>query len=205
VIRAIIFDFGGVLMRTKKPPLGRQEWEARLGLPVGDLERVVHGSGAWIRCQRGQISPDEYWAQIAERLGIPSTDIPKLKADYFRDDVLDLDLIGLIKDLRKAGIVTALLSNDSIALEAKLRDDLGIYDLFNAVVISAQINVIKPDPGAYTTILDRLGVKPADAMFIDDSMANIDGASALGMQTLAYQTNFDVRAYLAKLLPNAGL
>lgn len=204
MIHAVIFDFGGVLMRTGVP-LGRREWEERLGLPAGDLERAVHGSGAWVRCQRGQITPEAFWAGVADRLGVPPVDLPRLRADYFRDDALDQDLITLIRDLRKGGLRVGLLSNDSTALEAKLRDELGIYTLFNTVVISAQIKAMKPDPEAYTAILTRLGLPANETVFIDDSLANIDGAAWIGMHTLKYDAHMDVRAALRPLLPGMEL
>lgn len=198
-IKAVIFDFGGVLMCTTSPPTGRREWEARLGLPPGDLERVVHGSGVWMKCQRGQVSVADYWAEVADRLSITPDQVPQLRADYFRDDQLDPALIGLIGELRRSGYPVGLLSNDSPALEAKLRDELHLYEAFDQVVISAQIGVMKPDPGAYQAIAERLGVLPAACVFIDDVISNCDGAEAVGMRAIHYQARMDVRAALDKL------
>src|SRR5690349_1663925 len=98
MIKAVVFDFGGVLMRTSDPA-GRREWEARLGLPAGGLERVVHGSDHWIEAQHGRLTPDAYWQWVADRLKMSAADIPQLRTDYFRDDHLDPDLIHLIKTL----------------------------------------------------------------------------------------------------------
>jgi putative hydrolase of the HAD superfamily len=194
-ITAIIFDFGGVLMRTENP-IGRREWEERLGLPKGELERVVHQSGVWMRCQRGQVSPEDYWREVGENLRLAPDELPKLRADYFRDDRLDPALIALIKTLRGAGYRVGLLSNDSPLLEAKLRDELAIYDLFDAVVISAQIGVMKPDPGAYQAIMERLNVAPEACLFIDDAPNNIDGATAAGMTGIPYRAGMDLSAAL---------
>jgi epoxide hydrolase-like predicted phosphatase len=194
-IKAIIFDFGGVLMRTGTPH-GRREWEERLGLPTGELERVVHQSGSWVRCQRGQISPEQYWQEVANRLNLASDELPQLRADYFRDDRLDPSLIELIKKLKAAGYCVGLLSNDSPLLEAKLRDELNIFVLFDAVVISAQIGVMKPDAGAYRAILQRLNVPANACIFIDDAGSNIDGAREAGMIGIHYRANMDLAAAL---------
>src|SRR5258708_19188094 len=166
MINAIVLDVGGVLMRTGDP-VGRREWEARLNLRPGELERVVHGSSLTTQAQVGAISPEHYWQRVAETIGLPESDIPVLQHDYFRDDKLDSDLIALIDTLRKKGYKLGLLSNDTTLLEAKLRDELNIYDKFDAVVISATIGIMKPAPDAYQTIARALNVACESCVFID--------------------------------------
>lgn len=199
MLKGFIFDFGGVLMRTADP-VSRRAWETKLGLPPGGLERAVHGSGLWIKAQRGEISPDAYWRGVAQHLGIAEADIPGLRADYFRDDRLDNELVALIRSLRAAGYRLGLLSNDVAPLEDKLRRELEIYDLFDAVIISAQIRVMKPDPRAYRAMLRAMDVSATESVLIDDNQANIDGARALGMNAIRYQAGMDVQAALAPFL-----
>lgn len=194
-IKAIIFDFGGVLMRTEAQT-GRREWEERLGLPTGELERVVHQSDVWIRCQHGEVTPEQYWQEVATRLGITAEALPDLRRDYFRDDRLDPSLIQLIRNLRKVGYKLGLLSNDSLLLETRLRDELMIYDLFDVVVISAQIGMMKPKPGAYLAIAERLNVAPEECIFVDDVISNIDGAAAVGMSGIHFKPTLDLSAAL---------
>jgi putative hydrolase of the HAD superfamily len=203
VIEAVIFDFGGVLMRTADPA-GRREWETHLGLTQGTLERVVHGSEAWIKAQRGVITMADYWAETAHTLGLSASDLPALQRDYFRDDRLDLDLMALIRSLREAGYKVGLLSNDTLSLEDRLRHDLGIYDAFDAVIISAAIGVMKPDPGAYHAIARALSVDSARCVFIDDSPSNVAGARNVGMQAVQYRAGMDLRATLARMLGTQG-
>ncbi|HVO41140.1 MAG TPA: HAD family phosphatase [Aggregatilineales bacterium] len=193
---AIVFDYGGVLMRTGVPT-GRREWEARLHLAPGELERIVHGSASWIRAQRGQITATDHWNFVAAQLGIDSAVLPQLRADFFRDDRLDTDLIALIRALRQSGYRLGLLSNDVIDLEGRLRDDLGIYGCFDGVIISAAIGVMKPDPSAYAAVTRALSVAPEDCVFIDDNPANIQGAKDFGMKTILYVAGMDVNAALA--------
>ncbi len=199
MIRAVIFDFGGVLVRTADP-VGRREWEDRLALERGELEQIVHGSDDWIKTQRGLISHDAYWQRIGQQLGLSEAETITLQGDYFRNDYLDPSLIELIDEVRWAGIKVGLLSNDLAALADKLRDKLGIFGLFHAVIISANIGVIKPDAGAYAAICEALNVSPAECVFIDDMQANIDGAEAFGMQAIRYHAGMDLPAALIPLL-----
>ena len=198
-IEAIIFDFGGVLMRTKEP-LGRREWESRLGLPAGDLERTVHGSGSWIKAQRGQITPDQYWLNVVERLGISADNIPALRHAYFRDDQLDQDLVTLLRSYRQQGFKTGLLSNDVASLADKLERELRIADAFDEIVISAVIGMMKPDPEAYHAILNKLEVAASNAIFVDDNLANIDAAAYLGLHAIRYTAGMDVSKAIADII-----
>jgi len=74
VIRAVIWDWGGVLMRTMdiRP---RMAWERRLRLPPGTLADTFFGNPAWDRAQRGEGSVDDVWAEVADRLGVSPADL----------------------------------------------------------------------------------------------------------------------------------
>lgn len=195
---ALIFDFGGVLMktRTRAPRLG---WDDRLGLPHGTVERVVHSSEAWRLAQIGALSMQDYWLDVARQLHISPDLLPTLEADYFSADELDLDLVAWIRAQRAEGRRVALLSNDSPTLRQKL-ERLGITDLFEPLVISGDIGVMKPDAAAYHIVLERLGLPASQTVFIDDMPANISGAQAVGMGALHYQDGMDLEAALSSFL-----
>jgi putative hydrolase of the HAD superfamily len=81
---------------------------------------------------------------------------------------------------------------------------LGIADLFDPLIISAQIGVMKPDSRAYEAALDRLK-RPAEAViFIDDMPANIDGARRLGIPSIHYTTTTGLQTALEPLLEIQG-
>jgi len=202
MIKAIIFDFGGVLVRTEDHG-PRHAWDKRLGLPTGSVERAVHYSDIWVQAQLGRILPQAYWAGVAELLYMRNNnranDIDELRRDYFSGDRLNYRLVEFIGELREAGYQIALLSNDSIELQDRLRD-LGIEPLFDHILISAQIGMMKPDPTVYRAALQALGVAPQEAVFIDDSLTNIRGAQYIGLNTIVFRYDTDLRAELAPYL-----
>src|SRR5690606_16054110 len=81
------------------------------------------------------------------------------------------------------GLQIALLSNDSVELRPKL-EKLALIDLFNPLIISAEIGVMKPARAAYRAVLDKLSCAPDEALFIDDREENIEGAQDVGLRTL---------------------
>ncbi len=198
---ALIFDFGGVFMKTiDRTP--RYRWDDRLGLAHGSVEKVVHGSESWRTAQTGAITPEAYRADVAAQLGISVADMVDLFRDYFSGDQLDPSLVEYAAALHKRGYRVALLSNDSVELGAKL-SALGISHLFDPLVISAQIGVMKPDERAYRTVLDQIGCRPSDAIFIDDMPANIAGSEAVGIQGILYTNTEALEKELEALLTRA--
>ncbi len=178
LVKAVIWDYGGVLIRTEDPS-GRRHWERKLGLLEHELDRIVLGSEAWIRAQRGEISEDEYWNDIRLRLGLDERTIKELRYDFYKGDRVNrlaTDVIACLRPKYKQ----AILSNNVPSLAENLCD-LGISGLFDVVIISASIGVMKPTAEAYETVLEALGVKAEQAVFIDDSPENVDAAKKLGM------------------------
>jgi len=182
--RAIIFDWGGVLLKTVdyRP---RHAWDDRLGLSQGSVEQAVHNATSWVQAQCGLISIEAYWQDVAAQLRLSPEETRQLALDFYSGDQLDLSLIDYLRQLRDDGYTVALLSNESADLPTKLQK-LGIADLFDPTVISASIGVMKPAPEAYQAVLTRLKRPADDAIFIDDRLENIHGARTLGIHGVHY-------------------
>jgi epoxide hydrolase-like predicted phosphatase len=198
MIKAFIFDFGGVLARTEDYS-PRHAWDDRLGLPTGSVERAVHHSDIWIQAQLGRITPRAYWNGVAELLYMRKEDIDELRRDYFSGDRLNYRLVALIRDLREKGYPVALLSNESLQLESRLRE-YGIHDLFDHILISAQMGMMKPDPTVYRVALHTVQASPHEAVFVDDSLANVRGAQPLGIHAILFRPELDLKAEITKLI-----
>jgi epoxide hydrolase-like predicted phosphatase len=198
MIKAFIFDFGGVLARTEDYT-PRHAWDERRGLPTGSVERAVHHSDIWIQAQLGRITPRAYWNGVAELLYMRKEDVDELRRDYFSGDRLNHKLVTLIRDLREKGYPVALLSNESLQLESRLRE-YGIYDLFDHILISALMGMMKPDPTVYRVALQSVGAAPHEAVFVDDSLVNVRGAQPLGIHTILFRPELDLKAEITKLI-----
>lgn len=202
MIKAFIFDFGGVIVRTEDYG-PRHAWDERLGLPTGSVERAVHHSDIWIQAQLGRIAYHKYWEGVAEMLYMRKEDIAELQHDYFAGDRINHRLVKLIRDLRDQGYPIALLSNESLALAERLRT-LKLDDLFDHVLISAQIGVMKPDLTAFRVAVQTLGVAPHEAVFVDDSLPNVRGAQQLGIHAIHCRECDDLRPEFNRLMNEAA-
>src|SRR5574341_1772066 len=108
--RAVIFDWGGVLMRTADYT-PRHAWDDRLGLSRGSVEAAVHGIAEWQAVQRGQIDSQDYHQALARKLELDADQVAALLRDFYSGDQLDSALVSLIHGLRAEGVRVGLLSN----------------------------------------------------------------------------------------------
>ena len=199
MIRALLIDWGAVLMRTVdiRP---RMAWERRLNLPPGALADMVFGGPAWHLAQQGKATLDDVWAEVGQQLKLDETDVAILKRDFWAGDRLDEALVELLRSMRQQGLLVALVSNHTAALPTLLAK-LGLDGLFDLIVVSALEGVLKPDPTIYRRVLERLGVAPEEAVFIDDTRVNVEAARQLGMVGVRFRGV----PHLRRALTAAGL
>jgi putative hydrolase of the HAD superfamily len=203
-IKALIWDCGGVLVRTEDSS-GRREWEQKLGLSPYDIDRVVLGSKAWIQAQCGEIPEEAYWTGVRVHLGLDERAIQDLRRDFYAGDRINPVVLDVITRLRPH-YKQAILSNAVPSLLEMLRDRFQIVHLFDVIITSASIRVMKPDPQAYRAALDALRLRAEETVFIDDLRENIQGANQLGMHAIHFETDQDdIRPLLSALLGRADL
>lgn len=197
LIQAVIFDMGGVLIRTEDP-LPRQQAEARLGLAAGMAEQLVMNSPAGRQAQLGQITTAELWAWVQQELQLDDDALAAFRHAFWAGDRLDEGLVDLIRTLKKS-YQTALLSNFMDELLDVVTVRYPMADAFDLIMGSAYEGIMKPDAAIFARILARLERRPEEAVFIDDFAHNIEGARAVGMNAIHYTPELDVAGALAEL------
>jgi epoxide hydrolase-like predicted phosphatase len=197
-IKAIIWDLGGVLVRTEDwGP--RDRLATRLGISRRELNDLVFGSSGDYRAQLGQITAAQQWEKAAQKLSIPPSEIDSTIEEFFDGDILDSDLINYIRTL-KPTYITALLSNAMSDLRHAITTQWHIEDAFHHLIISAEIGLMKPDAAIYQLALQQLSTSPKETVFIDDMLKNVEGARAVGIQAIHFQTPRQVKVELDALL-----
>lgn len=197
-IKAVIFDYGNVLVRTIDP-VPRTTWEQHLGLQSGELERVVHNQTSWIAAQLGQISPETHWHHVGTTLRLTDADIVSLRNTFYQGDILNSELIARIDQLRATGLQTALLSNFSTELHGFLATH-ALQSRFDSITVSADVGAMKPTAQAYQTVLKRLALPANACIFVDDLAANVQAAQTLGIHGIVFRDNATCLSELDALL-----
>ena len=197
MIKAILFDVGGVLLRTfDQGP--RQRWEKRLGLPPGGLEALVLNSERGHMAQRGEVTEEEHWQWVGHTLQLPAADLDQFRRDFWAGDRLDSGLVRDIRRLRR-GYRTGIISNAFDGLRHVLHTQYPIADAFDEIVVSAEEGIMKPDARIFERALSRIGCGPQEAVFIDDMAANVAGARAVGLAAVHFTSDVDLLAQLSLL------
>jgi putative hydrolase of the HAD superfamily len=122
-----------------------------------------------------------------------------VRGEFWAGDVLDMHLVDYLRSLRPR-YKTGLLSNAWDDLHGVLQHEWHIADAFDGIIISAEVGVAKPDPRIYRLALERLGVAPAEAVFVDDFLHNVEGAHTVGMHAIQFRSPEQTQTELEQLL-----
>jgi epoxide hydrolase-like predicted phosphatase len=183
-IRAVVFDMGGVLVRTEnRAP--RTQLAARLGLTYDELSASVFDSKSAHQAMKGEITTAEHWEAVRKTLGVTKEEFALVPLEFWGGDALDQKLIDYLRSLRPH-YKTALLSNAWDDLRQMIEEVWKIDDAFDEILISAEVGLVKPDQRIYKKIISDLGVKPAEAVFVDDFPHNVEAAKAAGLDAIHF-------------------
>ena len=185
MIRAVMFDFGGVISSSPFESFARFETER--GLPSGFI-RTVNSTdpddNAWAQLERGEVDVDTFgalWSAEARALGhdVDGRQVLEMLAGEIRPQ-----MVAAIRTC-SSSYKTACLTNNFARAESVVSEEVAsIYALFDAVLESRVLGVRKPDPRFYELACERLGVFPEECVFLDDLGVNLKPARALGMHTI---------------------
>ncbi len=193
--KAILWDLGGVLLRT-------EDWEPRrrldemLDLPSGNIYKLVFESEMSRKATIGEAANDDIWKWVGEQLELSRDELAHVRDEFWSGDKIDMDLIRFIR-AHKTETIMGLLSNGWPSTRRFIDEHWHIADIFDDMIISAEVGLAKPDRRIYQLALDRLGVDAEQTIFIDDLDENIQGARELGIHGIYFQ---DPQAVLEELI-----
>jgi putative hydrolase of the HAD superfamily len=198
-VRAVLFDFGGVLSTSPFEAFAR--YEERHDLPAGFLRRVnatdPH-TNAWARLERAELDVagfDVAFAEESARLGhrVQGAEVLGLLSGDIRPE--------MVEAVRRCGqrLRTALLTNNVLGTMADPRVD-ELLALFEVVVESSVVGVRKPEAAFYGLACEQLGIIPSEAVFLDDLGINLKPAREMGMTTIKVTDPAEALAELEALV-----
>lgn len=205
-VSAVVFDYGGVLTTPVADSI--TAWLAADGIDPGSFSRTLK---AWLsrdapagtpihRLETGELTPEEFGDLLAGELvrhdGDPVV-AEGIVGRLFAGMRTEPAMLDLVADLRGLGLRTGLLSNSW----GNTYPREWIAASFDAVVISGEVGLRKPQAEIYRLALDGLGVAPEQVVFVDDGEPNLAGARAVGLRTVLHTDPDSTRAALATLIP----
>jgi putative hydrolase of the HAD superfamily len=203
-VRTVIFDLGGVILRTDDLA-PRAALAEQVGKTYAELDALVFASPVARLAEEGLASAEDVWEHVRQATGLAPEAVRGFRRSFFGGDRVDFDLITMIRGLRPA-YTTVLLSNTWIVeMERFLTEDLHIpTDTFDIVISSAAVRMAKPRTEVFQLALARSHSRAEQAVFVDDNLANIQAARALGIQTIHFRSSAQARAELLSLVRPTG-
>ena len=166
-----------------------------------DLNKIVFDSESGLKASIGEISSEDHWTSVMKRLKRPASELTTIRDEFFAGDIVDRTLVEYIRSLR-GKYKTGLISN----AWGDLRDFIvreKFDDAFDKMIISAEVGAVKPEAKIFQIALEQFGVKPNEAVFVDDFLINIEGCEKVGMQGVHFKDPESALKQLKKLLSMA--
>ena len=201
MIKAFLFDYDGVITKGA-------ENERIFGTLADNLGVTVEQTTEWLMeiwrsFLKGQLSEDQVWQHVESKYGQP---VPQDKRDiwFTWEELVPLDeMLNLVKELRKEGYITAVVSN-IFASNRALIQEMGGYNEFDFVVLSSDIGFAKPEPEVFQAAVAKLpeGTQLHEVVFLDDREKNAEAANEMGMLGIYVANHVDA---INKVRELAGL
>jgi putative hydrolase of the HAD superfamily len=186
VIKAVVFDIGGVVQDSPLHAIARYERDH--GLPANAINRAVVATGergAWSRLERGELTLSAWCAPFERdcRARGVEVDAARLMTYIAEAGRARPQMLRAIARLRERGLRVGALTNNW-ATDDPAPPPSPLRAHFDAFVESRAVGMRKPDPRMYQLVCRELGVEPSQAAFLDDIGTNLKSARALGMHTI---------------------
>ena len=194
--KAVIFDVGGVLIDNPWPGMVKH-YTKHLKVSQAKFEEAYQNLVE--KWQTGKLVETEFWAQMTQLLKAELPASEQLWLAGFKSTYREKNSVfKLIERLKKKGLKIALLSNTEVPVMEFLMDKK--YKHFDVFVYSCQEKVAKPNKRIYIETVNRLDVKPEEAIFIDDKDENVKGAQRAGLTGIKFQNPEQLEEVLETLL-----
>ena len=198
MIKLIAFDYGGVIKINERSlssdicdylKIDKEDWKKEYFL-VNHLANVKN------------ISFRDVFILVASKFD-NSDETKKYILDLVESNKnkwhLNDELINMIKDLKRKNYKIALLSNNSTELRQKLKEN-EIIDIFDEVIISAEVGFQKPQPEIFDILFKKLEADPSEVIFVDDTLRSLENSDKIGYMPILFKDNKSFKLELSSIL-----
>jgi len=187
MINCIIFDIGNVLLDFNPLDYLKNLFTDSTPQEILELHRDIFESEEWLKLDRGVISQQQAVETLAIRNPKLKDKIQKAMETWVEILTPKEDVIKILKKLDSKKYKLLLLSNFHEDAYAYIIDKYEFFQLFQGGIISYKEKLLKPEEEIYLSLIKKYNISPIEAIFIDDTVVNIDGANRLGFNTIQFR------------------
>ncbi len=193
MIKAIIFDWGGVITQNGKLVPFAKKYSRKYGKDSEEFHSEMRK--IWEKAKIGKKESKLFWKNIAKYLGISQEIFEQDLKNFFGFREKIIPLLYKLKEKYQL----AILSNQIKDWFESETQKQGLKKIFNKIIVSYEVGFSKPDPRIFKKTLQILGLKPEECIFVDDSEKNIPFPKKLGFKTIHFKNIKQLKKELRKL------
>ena len=204
MIKAIIFDLGGVLITLDKERCIRAFKEDAGFERIEEFLDTCHQRGMIGDLEAGRISVAVFFAECKEycRPGVTDEDIRRCFHALLNP--IGSGTAALLRQLAARYELYILTNNSSVTMEKTYEDarkaGIDLQETFRQIFVSQDLRMLKPSREIFAHVIGAVGLLPEELLYVDDSPRNVEAARAAGMQALHHVPGSDLRATLSAVL-----
>jgi epoxide hydrolase-like predicted phosphatase len=195
-LQAIIFDLGNVLIQVDEAR-ARTRFAARTGKTEQDIERYFHSTSYATELALGKLAGRRFYRIVSKDLGFDGT--YEEFAETWSDIFEPIEPMVKLASALATRLPRVILSNTNAIHIEHIFARYPFLQEFDAHVFSHEVGFLKPDAAIYRLTLDKCGLEPERTLFVDDLRANVEGARAVGMRAIQFESAEQVRQELTNL------
>jgi epoxide hydrolase-like predicted phosphatase len=195
MIKAVLFDIGGVLFADPMRSLVRHIAE----ITGADYNTVKNAMWTkWGMYKENRVSADEFWQAGLDKIGA-SMDIDELKKKSCEMIKEIGNVLSLVKKLKEEGYKLGIISNNTKEWFEYEIKEFKLDEIFDSVALSCDAQVSKPNERLYKSCIEKINLKPEECVYIDDKDKNLKPAEKLGMRTIHFENEEQLKSELKSL------
>ena len=194
----VIFDLGGVVIEWNPDRILAGYYADPAVRTIMKSALFLHPD--WLQLDRGTLNEADLLVRAAGRTGRPAAELSGLFAAVRESLHTKSETVALLEKLSARGVPLYCLSNMSSDIFAYLRERHSFWGAFHGIVISGDIQMVKPEREIFEFLLRRYDLAAAQTVFVDDSRPNIEAAGELGIHPVWFKDAQQCELELERLL-----
>jgi epoxide hydrolase-like predicted phosphatase len=197
-IKAIVFDFGGVIELNEGGNLTKSIAEL-IGVPFKEFRRVYFKYNHLSHVEN--MGWEDMVVKVVATFDTSSETECKVRSlvcGYSQKRKINTELLALFPVLKKLGLKVGILSNSTSDLRQRLHEEK-IIDMVDEVIISAEIGFQKPDKEAFRVAFEKLHIKPEEMVFVDDTVKSLEKSAEIGYVPILFKNNEQLKSDLRNI------
>ena len=190
----VVFDLGGVVFTWQPDLIIKSVFEDHETQEKVRSEIFAHPD--WVELDRGILDRGEAIERGAIRTELSRSKISELMHQIPRSLTPIMDTVRLIHSVKRSGNKVFVLSNMHLASIEHIEQEYSFWDIFDGIVVSCRIHMVKPEEEIYKYLLNKYGLIANETIFIDDTDINLNAASRFGIKLIKFENPYQCECEL---------